>query len=536
MIRGELLKKYPTAVIYANRADWEYESDGHTPDLTKPRKLVPLAPGEEDKPPPDKVRMPLYEAKADPDIYFFGFDLTVPEAKGGTGHPPDTDPGWFFVIKERPGEPRFGLELTRDANPEVLDELTWDDALPGGAPGEFLSAGNLDPVSLTHPPGGDPEEKLPPVHGRRTGGRRCGERRALGLPALPPAGDGRDPRRRDARRRSRERLRLHTRRAGRGTRRCRGCAARGAAGRRRRRGDRRLPRRGSIRPRPAQPDPNADGAAALRASAREAAAEAKARGRRRAEGEGRGSSPLSSMASPRSPIRAAIGRPPDRRRPARALPGADRDALQERSPNDEAAPRHQLWVRIYPDDCSIDTFEPTLSTTEVQNAKRYWQGIWRAGGVEDDERAAWRDLVAAHGSGRAGFDRRRLPAGQLGDRPTKASPPTRSSSSRPQTPLVRGGGQCDLDVLGSDLARSQRRGGAGRGRRARHGRRRPCGRRSSRPTTCPSTSATCRTAPRDQATTSPCRLRSSSSTPTRRPSRRSWSEARDARSSPTVSW
>jgi hypothetical protein len=161
VIRGELLKKYPTAVIYANRADWEYESDGHTPDLTKPRKLVPLAPGEEDKPPPDKVRMPLYEAKADPDIYFFGFDLTIPEAKGGSGHPPDTDPGWFFVIKERPGEPRFGLELTRDANPEVLDELTWDDALPGGAPGEFLSAGNLDPVALTHPPGGDPEGKLP---------------------------------------------------------------------------------------------------------------------------------------------------------------------------------------------------------------------------------------------------------------------------------------------------------------------------------------------------------------------------------------
>ena len=45
VIRGELLKKYPTAVIYANRADWEYESDGHTPDLTKPRKLVPLAAG-----------------------------------------------------------------------------------------------------------------------------------------------------------------------------------------------------------------------------------------------------------------------------------------------------------------------------------------------------------------------------------------------------------------------------------------------------------------------------------------------------------
>lgn len=157
VIRGELLKKYPTAVIYAHRAEWEFESDGVTPDLTKPRTLVPLAPGEEDKPPRGKLRAPLYEAKADPDIYFFGFDLGVAEAMGGTGHPPDTDPGWFFVIKERPGEPRFGLELERDAAPEVLDELTWDDALPGGE--DFLSATSLASFPLASVPGGDPEHK-----------------------------------------------------------------------------------------------------------------------------------------------------------------------------------------------------------------------------------------------------------------------------------------------------------------------------------------------------------------------------------------
>ena len=161
VIRGELLKKYPTAVIYANRADWEYEPDGRTPDLTKPRTLVPLLPGEETAPPPSKVRMPLYEAKADPDIYFFGFDLTVPEAKGGTGHPPDTDPGWFFVIKERPGEPRFGLEIDPIANPEVIDELSWPDAVPGIHDGAFLPASALGSVTLAHPPAGDPEGKLP---------------------------------------------------------------------------------------------------------------------------------------------------------------------------------------------------------------------------------------------------------------------------------------------------------------------------------------------------------------------------------------
>ena len=67
------------------------------------------------------------------------------------------------------------------------------------------------------------------------------------------------------------------------------------------------------------------------------------------------------------------------------------------------AAKRQLWVRIYPDDCSIDTFEDLLSATELANAKLYWQAMFRAGGIEADQRAAWSSLVAAHGSGRAGY-------------------------------------------------------------------------------------------------------------------------------------
>jgi hypothetical protein len=160
VIRGELLKKYPTAVIYAHRAAWHFNANG-TIDLTEPRHLVDLDPSEEDHPPPTKIRGPLYEAKADPDIYFFGFDLTIPEAKGGTGQQPTDDPGWFFVIKERPGEPRFGLDVSRSGPVEVFDELSWDDALPGGAPGDFLSATSLSSVALAALPPDDPEGKKP---------------------------------------------------------------------------------------------------------------------------------------------------------------------------------------------------------------------------------------------------------------------------------------------------------------------------------------------------------------------------------------
>ncbi len=83
---------------------------------------------------------------------------------------------------------------------------------------------------------------------------------------------------------------------------------------------------------------------------------------------------------------------------------------------------HELLVRVYPDDCSIDTFEETLSDTEVANAKLYWQRIWRAGGVEDEERAAWRALVAAHGSGRAAYIVKTYEPVNLTERPVKASP------------------------------------------------------------------------------------------------------------------
>lgn len=67
------------------------------------------------------------------------------------------------------------------------------------------------------------------------------------------------------------------------------------------------------------------------------------------------------------------------------------------------APARQLWVRIYPDDCWIDAFDPTLTETEVADGRAYWIAVWQAGGIEDQERGAWRGLAASHGSGRAAW-------------------------------------------------------------------------------------------------------------------------------------
>ena len=139
VIRGELLKRYPNPVIYAHRACWQRKAvtpadDSKSPcersgaiDLKAERRLAALTAAEEKEPPHSKVLTPLYEAKVAPDITFFGFNLKVETARGGPGTNVADDPGWFFVIKERPGEPRFGLDIDKQPAIQVWNDLSWKD-------------------------------------------------------------------------------------------------------------------------------------------------------------------------------------------------------------------------------------------------------------------------------------------------------------------------------------------------------------------------------------------------------------------------
>src|SRR6185295_3137227 len=140
---------------------WQRDPEPDGPiDNTQERRFVPLEPSEEAKPPRDKILTPLYEAKIDPDIYLFGFDLTVKQAKGGTGAKPTDDPGWFFVIKERPGEPRLGLDTDQQPTLQTWNDLSWAD-LPAVAEGTNLGIA-ASPASFTlHTPTGSDSEKLP---------------------------------------------------------------------------------------------------------------------------------------------------------------------------------------------------------------------------------------------------------------------------------------------------------------------------------------------------------------------------------------
>lgn len=137
LIRGQLLSKYPNAMIYAVKAAWDPEKG---PNKRKPL-FEPL--NTDDASEADEVwtanfRFPIFKGKLKPDLSFFGFNLTESEARGvdqrfpenGNGEEQEgareNDAGWFFVIEERVSETRFGLDAYLETDGFITDAESWD--------------------------------------------------------------------------------------------------------------------------------------------------------------------------------------------------------------------------------------------------------------------------------------------------------------------------------------------------------------------------------------------------------------------------
>jgi hypothetical protein len=121
-IRGELLKRYPTTVVFAQKARWG------TDELGRSVRLLDTSD------PEHNLLEPRFKAEVEPDIHFLGFDLTAAAARG-SAVVADADPGWFFVLQQRPGEPRFGMDFERPGTPAVptrWDDLAWSHLGPPG--------------------------------------------------------------------------------------------------------------------------------------------------------------------------------------------------------------------------------------------------------------------------------------------------------------------------------------------------------------------------------------------------------------------
>jgi hypothetical protein len=121
LVRGDLVRRYPRPILYAAKARW---------DGTKPA-FDPA--GEE--------AHPVFQGTLRPDVAFYGFSLTEAQARGDAA-----DPGWFFVLKERPGEIRFGLDEAAGAPPATIanwQQLTWQHV---GAVEDYVNLANAVPT------------------------------------------------------------------------------------------------------------------------------------------------------------------------------------------------------------------------------------------------------------------------------------------------------------------------------------------------------------------------------------------------------
>ena len=115
LVRGELFKRYPNAIVFAAKA--KRNADG-TRDMDD-----------------SDERYPIFRGTLPPDITFLGFNLSLDDARGGTPAAPE---GFFFVFQEQPSEPRFGLEPNEEREPTTnWADLAWTNFDGGGDGGIF---------------------------------------------------------------------------------------------------------------------------------------------------------------------------------------------------------------------------------------------------------------------------------------------------------------------------------------------------------------------------------------------------------------
>jgi len=123
-IRGELLKKYPNTLVYAQKAHLAHDKQGHPLPDHDPVLATVATEADVER----EIKFPAFKASVEPDIRFFGFDLTVAQARGADRPRLETDDwGWYFVIQQLPGEPHFGMDVEFSPDDDLSTPITWDD-------------------------------------------------------------------------------------------------------------------------------------------------------------------------------------------------------------------------------------------------------------------------------------------------------------------------------------------------------------------------------------------------------------------------
>jgi hypothetical protein len=104
----------------------------------------------------------------------------------------------------------------------------------------------------------------------------------------------------------------------------------------------------------------------------------------------------------------------------------------------DSASSAALLVRIYPDQISVDTHEPELTSGEVADAQAYWNVVWRAGKSPTDDtsiRNAWGVLVAHYHAPRTAWIVLQTTPTNLPSQPSAPTPPDKDPVPAPAFPF-----------------------------------------------------------------------------------------------------
>jgi hypothetical protein len=134
LMRGDLLHRYPNALVYMTKAVIAADGKRAFPDP--------------DASPAPTEKYPVFQISIPRDVSLLAFDLPAEDAIGNTTNPDDsTNPGWYLVLQEHAAETRFGLEAATlaDYNKCVTN---WMHVNWGSFAADDAGLGKLDYIDL----------------------------------------------------------------------------------------------------------------------------------------------------------------------------------------------------------------------------------------------------------------------------------------------------------------------------------------------------------------------------------------------------
>lgn len=99
LIRGDLLRRFPNTILYAIKAKKNVSDNGGNENYRIP-----------DTSQEKNIKFPLFKGSMEPDVTFFGFDLTQEEVVSSANPGDNENHGWFFVLQEPVSDLSFKLQ------------------------------------------------------------------------------------------------------------------------------------------------------------------------------------------------------------------------------------------------------------------------------------------------------------------------------------------------------------------------------------------------------------------------------------------